>query len=91
MLRLHNLPYRVSELANISNSRRKTGVGILRSKCVEITVPKERPPSSLFHEWNYEVRIRKLPRNGENLVEHEGMHVAKRMRKREVRQQVLSP
>jgi hypothetical protein len=33
-------------------------------------------------------RIRKLLRDGENSVEHDGMHVAKRMRKREVRHYV---
>ena len=34
---------------------------------------------------NYEIRIRKLLREGENSGERDGMHVAKRMRKREVR------
>ena len=36
----------------------------------------------------YEICIRKLLRDGENSVEHDGMHVAKTYAKREVRHYV---
>lgn len=77
----------MSEIAGIQSGK-ENGFRNFTTAVRKITNAKCPAAQFVVSRMRLRIRIRKLLRDGENSAEHDGMHVAKRMRKREVRHYV---